>query len=584
MYAEFSPDGSKVAYVRNDTLYYTNLENRKEILVGAGGRSDWVYEEELELVKAFEWSPDSKCILYYYFNENNVKEYTLQFWNHQLYPSSFLYKYPKAGEQNSSINIYIYTLDSASVNEITREIEKNVSEEYYYPRAKFISANIVAVICLNRKQNKLKIYHYDLLLRKGRFFYEETNNKSYIEINDDATYLNEFKFFFTSEISGYKHIYIGNYNIKNSDFTYRPITKGNWEVEKIMGVDAKKKIIYYTSNEASVLETHLYIVDFSGNNKKKLTKEKGVHHITMSPNYQYFIDNYSAANTPPVIQIIETYTGNLINTLVQNEQLRKQMAMYGFSKQTFFTFITSSNISLNAAMILPPDFDKTKKYPVLLSIYGGPGHQLVKEKWGGYNFAWYQLLARKGYIIIMVDGRGTGGRGAEFKKCTQLVLGTYETEDLIETAKYLRSLKYVDTLRIGIFGWSYGGYLSTLAITKGADYFKTAIAVAPVTHWKYYDNIYTERYMSTPADNPGGYEESSPITYADKLKGNLLLIHGTADDNVHVQHTYALTEALIKANKQFELFIYPDKNHGIYGGNTRLHLYTKMTEFLFKNL
>jgi dipeptidyl-peptidase-4 len=367
------------------------------------------------------------------------------------------------------------------------------------------------------------------------------------------------------------------------DANMQQITSGDWEVTKYHGMNSDGNKVFYTSNEDGAINRSLYCINLDGSNKTKLSTNLGTHSSTFSNGMKYYSNTYSTADTPPYISL-HSNTGKQIRVLEDNTELSSTMSEFDLSKKEFFSFTTSEDVSLNGWMIKPSDFDETKQYPVFMFLYGGPGSQQVLNSWGWFNYFWYQHLAQKGYIVVCVDNRGTGGRGAEFKKMTYQQLGKYETIDQIEANKYLASLDYVDGNRIGIQGWSYGGYMSSLAITKGADVFKMAIAVAPVTNWRYYDNIYTERYMRTPQENASGYDDNSPINHVDSLKGSYLLIHGTADDNVHVQNTYEMVSALVKANKQFDLFVYPDKNHGIYGGNTRLHLYHKMTNFIEDNL
>jgi dipeptidyl-peptidase-4 len=584
-YPSFSPDGKRLAFVRENNLYVTEIKTLKESPLTMDGKfnfvingaCDWVYEEEFEFAKAFFWSPDSKKIAYYRFDESKVKEYNMQRWG-DIYPTDYRYKYPKVGEENSQVKIMCAFIEENKTVEIDASFP---GEREYFPRLRWTgNAQVLSYYRMNRLQNKLEIIHYDVAKKMATTPYKESD-KAYVEINDYHFYFSATEdFVFTSEKTGYRHIYLYN----KATNSILPLTQGAFEITEITGVDEKHQLVYFISQEDSPLEKHLYSVDFSGKKKKKLTKESGTHDISFSPSFDYYTDIYSNANTPAVITLQETVTGLSIRTLGDNANLKSKLAENQISKISFFKFTTSQNTELNAWMIKPANFDPAKKYPVLLTIYGGPGSQEVTDSWRGTNYLWYQLLAQKGYMIVSVDGRGTGGRGAAFKKLTQLNLGKYETEDLIETAKHLQTQKYVDASRIGIFGWSFGGYLSSLAITKGADYFKSAIAVAPVTNWRYYDNIYTERYMGLPADNAKGYDENAPAYFAQSLKGNYLLIHGTADDNVHLQNAIEMQRALIKANKQFDMFYYPDRNHSIYGGITRYHLYKMMTDFILKKL
>ena len=579
-YPAFSPDASKIAFVKDNNLFIYDFVISKETQVttdGAynsiiNGSTDWVYEEEFEFAPAFFWSPDGKKIAFYRFDESRVKEYNMELFS-GLYPTDYKYKYPVAGKDNSEVVIKLYYLDNAKTETVDYKSD-------YFPRIKWTSdPDVLSVVSLNRNQNNYSILNYDTDSKKIKTIYEEKNT-TYVEVNDNLRYLKPGKgFLLSSEKDGYRHIY----HYDNDGKLIKQVTKGNWEVDNFLGVDEKTGSVYYTSTEESPMQRQLYKISISGENKVKISSEKGYHQAEMSPNLIYYVDNFTTATAPPSISLYSA-SGKKIKALEDNKALQETISGYKTSALEFFSFTTESNTSLNAWMIKPAGFNPAKKYPVLLTIYGGPGHQTVTEQWGGPNYLWYQMLADKGYIIVAVDGRGTGGRGAEFKKITQLKLGKYETEDVINTAKYLKKQAYVNGDKIGVFGWSFGGYLSSLAITLGADYFSAAIAVAPVISWRYYDTIYTERYLGLPKDNAEGYDLYSPLSHADKLKGNYLLIHGTADDNVHVQNSMAMQTALVKANKQFQCFYYPDKNHGIYGGNTRLHLFQQMTDFLDKSL
>ncbi len=581
--ATFSPDGFNVAFIRNNNLFVKNIKNNVENQITndglynniINGSPDWVYEEEFGFTKAFFWSPDGSKIAFYKFDESKVKEFFLTEYNN-LYPEEYKYKYPKAGEDNSIVSIYVYNIESKT----TKKMDIGKETNQYIPRIKWTQdSNVLSIQRMNRLQNKLEILLADANTGNFKVVYTE-KNKYYIDITDNLTFLKDNKhFIFTNETNGYNHIYLYYINGK----LIRQLTKGNWEVEKIKGVDNKNEIIYYISSETSPVNRDLYAIKLDGTDKVKLSTKQGTNKVSFSKGYKYYINTFSDANTPPYITVNAT-DGKKIRVLEDNAHIIKATKNYGFTKKEFFSFKTSDTVELNAWMIKPPNFDSTKKYPVFMYVYGGPGSQTVKNDWGYFDFAWFQMLAQKGYITVSVDNRGTGARGEEFEKCTYMELGKLETIDQIESAKYLGNLNYIDSNRIGIFGWSYGGYMSILCMTKGADYFKSAIAVAPVTNWRYYDNIYTERFMRTPQENPNGYDDNSPINYVKKLKGKLLLIHGTADDNVHLQNSMELINSLVNANKQFEMQLYPNKNHGIYGGYTRLHLYTKMTDFILKNL
>ena len=579
-YATFSPDGSKVAYVFGNNLFIKNLKNGQETQVTSDGKknhiingaSDWVYEEEFKLVKGFSWSVDGKTIAYYKFDESHVKEFSMDKFNGGLYPTQEVFKYPKAGEDNSTVNIYLYNL-----KEDTKTLIYTENDYEYIPRIKWTSdANILSIIGLNRYQNKLDFILVDAKDGTNKILFSE-QDKYYININDNLSFLPSNYFIWTSEKNGYNHIYL-----KGLDGSEDQLTKGSWEVTSFDGLDSDNMQIFYRSTEEGSINRTLYMLDLETGEREKLSNRVGTNSVKFSKGLKYYINSYSNANTSPIYSLHNS-DGTVIKVIENNEVFNTKMKDYNLSKKEFITIYTD-NADLNAWVIKPPNFDKTKKYPLFMFVYGGPGSQQVLNNYGGNNFFWYQMLAQKGYIVACVDNRGTGGKGSEFKKMTYKELGKYETIDQIDAAKYFGSLDYIDSKRIGIQGWSYGGQLSSLAITKGADFFKLAIAVAPVTNWRYYDNIYTERYMRTPKENPNGYDDNSPIYHVDKLKGKYLLVHGSADDNVHVQNTYEMTSALVKANKQFDLFIYPDKNHGIYGGNTRLHLYKKMTDFIKSNL
>jgi len=582
MYADFSPTGSKVAYVLNNNLYYKDLESdeltqitedgeKNKIINGA---SDWVYEEELSLSQAFEWSPDGNYIAFYRFDESEVKLWNMKIYN-DLYPEQEQFKYPKAGEKNSEVEIRIYNLKR------DKHQAAGIDPDYeYITGIKWNEGSgELAVISSNRFQNELTISLVDPKKLRSRVIHTETSN-TYIEMPFDVHFLNNGKeFIVMSEKDGYRHFYL--YETKAR--LKKQITEGKFPVTEFYGLDANEKWLYYQAADPSPLERHIYKVNINTGKKVQLSERNGTNSADFSKSFDYYLNYHTAANQPYYISLNKN-SGKEIRSLKDNRQLLKKLDEYAISQKQFFDFTTAEGIELNAWMIKPPNFDETKQYPVFITIYGGPGYQTVQDSWGGSNYFWHQHLAQKGYIVVSVDMRGSGSRGSEFKKITYKQLGKYETIDLIETAKYLAGLDYVDGDRIGVQGWSYGGYMSSLAILKGAAHFKAAIAVAPVTNWRFYDSIYTERYMQTPQDNSSGYDDNSPINHVEKLKGDYLLIHGTADDNVHFQNTAEMISALVEADKQFDLFIYPDKNHSIYGGNTRYHLYKKMTNFLLKNL
>lgn len=581
--AIFSPDNKNISYVFENNIYIKNLESNNIIQITNDGEKnliingspDWVYEEEFMLKNGIYWNKSGSKLAYYKFNEKEVKEFSMDIYD-GLYPSRYNFKYPKAGEKNSKVEIYVYDL----VKNISKKINIKDKNDFYIPRIKWTNNDDLLVIeKLNRHQNKLELILHNVRKNKITTILTEKDD-AYIEIHDNLEFIsNDNNFIWTSEKSGYNHIYY--YDIKGR--LLNKITKGNYDIDQFYGYDNLNNKIFYRSSEASPLRRDIYSIEINGKNKTKISQKIGFNDAYFSKNFNFLINEYSNANSPYEFDLIDS-KGNFIRNIIDNERLKNELANSKLSKKEFFKFSNSSNIDLNGWIIKPPNFKETKKYPVFMYIYGGPGSQQVLDSWGGYNFLWFQMLAKEGYIVACVDNRGTGGRGSDFKKCTYLNLGKLETIDQIDANKFLSNLNYVDSNRIGIFGWSYGGYMSSLCLFKGSDIFKMGIAVAPVTNWRFYDSIYTERYMRTPKENSEGYDLNSPINFASKLKGKYLLIHGSADDNVHFQNSMELANELIKSNKQFEFFIYPNKNHGIYGGSTRFNLYTKMTNFIKNNL
>ncbi len=589
--ATFSPDGIHIAFVRDNNIFIKNIVDGTEKQITDDGKfnkiingaPDWVYEEEFEYNRAFEWSPEGNYLAYCKFDESKVKMFNMTLFEgshpdikkNALYPENYAFKYPKAGEDNSIVSVHVFNLKSAK----TTKMDIGDETDQYIPRIRWTHQNnILSIIRLNRLQNKVEILLDDADEGNSKVIYTEENKYYIDEVNfDNFIFLKDNKhFILTSEKSGFLHIYF--YNINGS--LVRQVTKGNWDVTNYLGYDSKNKLIYYISAETSPLRRNVYSINIDGTEKKKLSSQEGTNDAVFSEGFKYYINYFSNVSTPNYVTLNNS-KGKLIRVLEDNHQLKDTLKSYKYNTKEFFTFKTSENVELNGWIIKPYNFDKNKKYPVLMTQYSGPNSQKAIDSW---SFGWNQLLSQKGYIVACVDGRGTGARGEEFRKMTYLQLGKYETIDQIEAAKYFGSLPYVDSARIGIWGWSYGGFMTLLCMTKGADYFKAGIAVAPVTNWRYYDNIYTERFMRTPQENPKGYDDNSPINYVDKLKGKLLICHGTADDNVHVQNSVEIIEKLVQANKQFEMQFYPNRNHSIYGGNTRLHLFTRMTNFIVDNL
>ncbi|MBJ7429047.1 MAG: S9 family peptidase, partial [Bacteroidia bacterium] len=591
MNATFSPDGNKLAYVKDNNLFYYDLFLNKEETITTDGKfnniingaTDWVYEEEFAIWKGFAWSPNSDKIAFYRFDESKVKEFEMAMYG-KLYPTQTKFKYPKAGEANSTISILVYDLRS----ELNAEMEIGKEADIYIPRIQFTKENnVLAIQRLNRLQNKLEILLANTSTGKSSVIYTE-ENKYYVEITDNLTFLNDNKtFIITSERNGYNHLY--QYDLKGK--LVKQITIGNFDVDAFYGIDEKTKTIFYSSPEFMEgkvsknlsAERFVYSIGLNGKNKKNLTPKHGWNSPTFNSSLSYFLNTWSNINTPPVYTI-HTSAGNQLRTLENNEKLNIKLAGFEIAKAQFMPIKNAIGDDLNAFIIKPENFDPNKKHPVIMYAYNGPGHQLAVDRWMGSNYYFYQVLANKGYIIFCADARGTGFKGEAFKKCTYLNLGKYEIEDQIFLAGELGKLSYVDSKRIGFWGWSFGGYMASLAISKGADVFKSAIAVAPVTNWRFYDNIYTERYMRTPQENGKNYDDNSPLSHVEKIKGNYLIIHGTADDNVHFQNAVEMVDAMIKKNIAFDSEYYPNKNHGISGGKTRLHLYTKMLNFWLEKL
>ena len=580
--AELSPNSQKVAYVQDNNIFIFDIASMqtKQITTDGefnyiiNGTTDWVYEEEFAITKGFFWSNDSEKIAYYKFDESKVKQFSMTIYG-DLYPEEYVYKYPKAGEDNSVVEIYVYDLK----NDKTNHIDMGMNKEIYLPRLQWTPNDEVFIHKLNRHQNQYELFIASTTDFKPKKVYEE-RNQYYIEQVEDVVFLNDKKhFILKSERNGYMNLYkIGIY-----DRQIDPITQEKYDIDQICYINPKTEEIFYTAAQSEAYNRELLVVD-KKKNIKKLSGETGTYSADFSANGEYYISTFSNTDTP-VQYTINNNKGKVLIVLEDNKEQKEVLAQYGAERKEFGKFKTSQGHELNYWVIKPANMEAGKKYPLLFYVYGGPGSQEVLNSQSRFSdYMWFRMLAQKGYVVACVDGRGTGMRGEEFKKCTYMELGKYETEDQIEAAKYFGSLDFIDKERIGIFGWSYGGYMSTLCITKGADYYKSAIAVAPVTTWRYYDNVYTERFMRTPQENPKGYDENSPINHVEKLKGNYLLVHGTADDNVHFQNAVDLMTALIKANKQFEQFSYPNKNHSIYGGNTRYHLYTLMTDFILRKL
>ncbi len=576
-----SPNGNKVAYVLDNNIYILDLSDRTTKQVTTDGNkgtiingvTDWVYEEEFAFVRAFEWNSNGTKIAFLRFDETEVPHFSMDVYGKELYPYQHEFKYPKAGEKNSVVTLHMYDVASGTISDV------DLDDPYYIPRIKWMhDPNDLSVQTLNRHQNDLKLYAVNAKDNSVSILLEETD-EAYVDIDDDLTFLDDDSFIWTSEADGFNHLYLYGRDgkLKNQ------ITEGSWEVTRYYGYDEKHDRIFYQSVENGSINRGVYSISTKGKRKKPLSTEAGTNSAAFSSDFTYYINTYSSAITPYRFTLHKASDGKLVKEIKDNSALLNKLEGYEIAPKEFST-VNINGYDLNMYMIKPTDFDPNKKYPLFMFQYSGPGSQQVSNSWMGSNDYWHQLLVSEGYIVACVDGRGTGLKGRDFKKITQKELGKYEVEDQIAAAQKLSELPYIDENRTGIWGWSYGGFMSTNCLLKGNDTFEMAIAVAPVTSWRFYDTIYTERYMQTPQENPTGYDDNSPFNYPELLKGKYLLVHGSGDDNVHVQNTMRMIEALVQANKQFDWAIYPDKNHGIYGGNTRLHLYTKMTNFIKENL
>lgn len=576
-----SPDNSKVAYVFENNIYIKELDSDQITQVTHDGRknhiinglTDWVYEEEFSIVQAFQWNRDGTRIAFLRFDESEVPEFTMDVYGDGLYPSQVTFKYPKAGETNSEVTLHLFDVTSGRTNDV------QLPNYEYIPRINWTNENdLLGVQTLNRHQNSLNLIFVDARTNQADVILNETD-QAYVSVTDNLTFLADNSFIWTSEKDGWNHIY--HYDATGD--LINQVTEGQWEVTSYYGYDAGSERIFYQSTENGSINRDVYSIGSDGSDKDRLTEKTGTNSADFSADYTYFINAYTSATSPAEYTLHRADTGELVRKIKDNKELLETISEYDFSPKEFSTLEINGN-DLNMWMIKPADFDPDREYPLFMFQYSGPGSQSVSNTFFNTNDYWYQLLANEGYIIVCVDGRGTGFKGADFKKVTQKELGKYELEDQIDAARLLGSREYIDQERIGIWGWSYGGYMSSNALFRGNDTFSMGIAVAPVTSWRFYDTIYTERYMTTPQENPSGYDKNSPINHVEKLKGAYLLVHGTGDDNVHVQNSMRMIEALVQENKQFDWAIYPDRNHGIYGGNTRLHLYTKMTNFIKENL
>ncbi|WP_162944829.1 S9 family peptidase [Flavisolibacter nicotianae] len=594
LHASFSPDGSKVAYVLNNNLYLYDVHTAQTRAITKDGKwnfvingnADWVYEEEFGFSQAYQWSPNGAYLAFYKFDESRVKEYNFTVFDDR-YNKDYRYKYPKAGDSNSTVSIHIY--DVAKGKTVSAQFPKG---DIYIPRIKWTqSENKLVVFWMNRLQNNLRLLLTDAATGKASTLYEE-KNKWYVDINDDWQFLKDGRhLLYGSEKNGWYRLYLQSMDGKQSV----ELTRQAADVTEIVGVDEKAGLVYYTVAYPTPLDRNLFVTDLEGKHTTQLTSGPGWHRVEMNAGFTQFIDRYSTLNMPETVtrfnlrKVGDIVTATEAKKLADNARLNATAAAYGFTNFQLIRVPNRYGDTLNGMLLRPSNFDASKKYPVLFYTYGGPGDQQAVNRFGAASAnrnLWLRMLAQRGFFVVCIDNTGTGSRGEAFKKKTYLQLGKYEIEDQIDAAKWMRQQANVDPKNIGHWGWSFGGFMSSLAITKGADVFTAAVAVAPVTSWRYYDNIYTERFLRTPQENPKGYDENSPINFVDKIRGKYLLIHGTADDNVHFQNSTQMVTALVKANVNFETMYYPNKNHGIRGegDNTTLHLYAKMTNWILQNL
>lgn len=579
--AEYSPDGKKVSFIHGNDIFIKDLASGKVSKVTEDGKrnkiingtTDWVYEEEFAITKAYGWSPDSKFLAFLKFDEREVPEFQMAMYG-ELYPEHYKYKYPKAGEVNSEVTLHMIDIKTAKIQKI------DVGAYEYIPRLQWSSqANQLVVQTMNRHQNELHYWLIDATQKTvstKKFFTE--SSETYVDVDNNLLILQDGKSILrTSEVSGFNHIYKLGF-----DGTSTQITTGDWDVIEFLGYDEQVQTVYYTSAEPGAIYKSVYSIQINGSNKQNLTPVLGYHNAEFLNGMKYFLHSYSNANTPP-LSTLRAANGAIVEVLEDNSVLVAKMKGENLSPKKFLT-ITTPNAVLNASLILPTNYDPSRKYPVFVNVYGGPGHNEVLDSWDGNDYFFHNLLAQEGYMVLSIDPRGTQFRGAAFKKSTYLQLGKLEIQDVLDATRVFAQRSDVDASRLGIMGWSYGGFMSSLAMTKGNGMFKMGIAVAPVTNWRFYDNIYTERFMRTPQENAKGYDDNSPINFAKDLQGKYFLIHGAADDNVHYQNSMEMISALVKANKQFDLFIYPNKNHGIYGGNTRNHLFDMIHQYIIVEL
>jgi dipeptidyl-peptidase-4 len=579
-FAKFSPDGAQVAFVRGNNIFVADPFAGRELrLTSDGGEdiingaTDWVYEEELDLRDAFRWSPDGRRIAFWRFDQSPIRP----FWmldEMELYPRLVPVRYPKAGTANSSVDIRV--IDVATGHLV--RIDTGDEADTYLARMDWAGSDELVIQRLARAQDRLDVLLASATTGQSRTILTETDS-AWVDVDNDLTWLrNGRQFLWTSERDGFNHVYLYGRDGR----LIRQVTDGDWDVIDFLGANESGSRIWFTSSEASPLERQLYSIGIDGRGRRRITRDTGWHAAELAPDARHLVDTWSRAGAPPVVRII-TADGRTVRVIEDNAEVAARIAQLNLQTPEFFSFTTTDGVALNGWLIKPPDFDATRRHPVLMYVYGGPNSQTVTDAWGGSRYLWHQLLAQHGFVVASIDNRGTGARGRDFRKVTFLQLGKWETHDQIEAARWLAARTWADPERIGIWGWSYGGFMTTLSMMNG-DPFRAGVAVAPVTDWRLYDTVYTERFMRTPRTNPEGYDANSPLLRADRLDGRLLLIHGTGDDNVHIQNTVRLADALQAAGKPFDLMVYPNRTHSITGGNTSVHLFNTMTDWVLRFL
>jgi len=576
----FSKDGRMLAYVADNNIWLAKFDFETESQVTKDGKMgqiingavDWVYEEEFGVTSLMDFSHDNKLLAFIRFDEAAVPEFSFQRYQHQLYPGFFSFKYPKAGQANSKISCNVFDIESKTIRQM------NVPEQKteYIPRISFVDDTQLAVFTLNREQNDFNLYFANGRSSVCRLILNEQNDR-YINFDMfSSLYFLPDQFIYLSEKDGYSHIY--SYSL--SGVMQKQLTSGNYDVTSVLAVNPESKTVFYESAEESPLKRTVYKVDLAKGNKTKLSAKAGYNSAKFSIGGKYFINQWSDHLTPTVISVHDANNGKELKVLEDNKALKDAWVRVNTGQKEYITVKAADDTDLNAYILKPANFNTSNKYPLVMVQYSGPNSQQVLDR---FSVDWEYYLISQGFVVACVDGRGTGARGQDFRKCTYMNLGIKESDDQIAAARYFGTLPYVDATRMAIWGWSFGGYNVLMSMSRG-NVFKAGVAIAPVTDWRYYDSVYTERFMRTPQQNQAGYDNGAPIKLAAKLQGNLLIMHGSADDNVHLQNTMEYIDALIKADKQFDMFVLTDRDHSMRGTLNRTYIYNKVVDFLKKNL